>query len=708
MKTGWLLPVLLFLLCVAPSRSVEEKARLYRPWLPGTTPEARAGEPALVAVAVMWSPGPGRLSPLPGARVACYTEDVRPVSLRSRLVAETRADRFGIANLTVPAGEAYHWLVEADGFGVLHDYAGPESFTGAKIVLEPGTDRRLRVIGPFGKPLPDARVELVLGCPHSPAARTVRTDEHGLTLLPNVTGDGWDLWIVAPGVRPGPYSLPPAPCDGSPAEILTRWGGTATGRVVDPAGKPVARAVVRELSEFRGPAVETGPDGGFTLHGLSGRPPLGVYRPGSPFAPRPDALVRGFTEGVPLRIVLRPDRPVALGEGEPRHRLDVVLEDADMSVPLRAVRPSDGLTFTGRAGFWTASFDLPPGTWRITAGGGITLEAPVTATVQVPAPRGEPVRIALRGRQAAFGVRPGKGERPRWGELRIPGRSVRFVLASGEWIPAAGPAALVLDEPYERILPVPPAEKGRRLLEIPPPGEVRVTFRVKDRAGRALAPRVEVDSAATVKPRRREDGRYDLVLPRGGDTCFIFGAEGCLDRDLDVVLPRPPAEVDLGEIVLLPESAEVTRTFRVVRGDGTPVPGAELRVPGGFPDGVEADEEGNLEVDLRGETRAAVTAEGFLPMPVVLSPKSAAVLRFPAGSLAIEVRDESGNPLAATACLDGWWFSARDGRIRVSGVPAGKHRLLVGASGYLGVVREITTGGKERREVSLELPRRSP
>jgi hypothetical protein len=674
-------------------------------FLPLLAASAQAQEDeGAVSVLILRTDGPGRRAPLPGARVSCWTEDSRPTSLASRLVAEARADEFGVAELRVPPRKSYHWLIEAKGWGVLHEYGGTEALLAEEIVFEePGKDRSLRIVGPFGRPLAGARVEMLLGCSHGPAARVATSDAQGIAVLPDVSDSGWDLYIVAKGVRPRSYSLPQIPMGDKPPVVITTWGATATGMVVDEKGEPIEGAVVRELDGFRGPVTATGADGTFVLHGLSAKDEIGVFLPDSPFAPRPDTVARGFTENVPLRFVVRKDRPTALGEDEPRHRLDVVVEKANSFVPLRLVRPSDGLTITRSSNLWIRSFDLPAGMWDIIAGGGFSSEEATRSFASVPTPGAPPATIRLVRHQAGFGIRPHAEETAKKGEIRIPGFSKEMKRDEIVWIPTEAPAGLFLSEPHERVVPVPVAKDGYRFLNLPLPGETRLRLRVTNPRGEVLAARVDAPKGFRVQ--RSGEGLLPIATSRAGAFQLTVSADGYIPRDVDVVLPPPPAEIDLGMLVLRPVTDRVTRTFRIARADGSPLGDFAVRTPTGDLDGTFADEPGRIEVEFIEDIPVAIDAEGFLPLPTVLTRTGPEEIRFPGGRLTIRVLDEEGKPLDATTWVDGFPFESEDGPIIVDGVPAGIHAIVVIAEDGRVATRRVTLAKEGHRTEVIQLSR---
>ena len=245
------------ILCTGPSRAEDDGWTLLAA-VPGgeTYPEAE-GAPAVEAVLVVRPLSPGRWEPIEGARVRCFTEDVRGASLGAEVVAEGTTDAFGVAVLEAPAGAGYHWLIDAPGHAVRHEYGGFGSLDDDPIILEPAAERRLRVLDPLGRPLVGARVEVLMGCGHAPPAQEGITDDAGIVTLGHLDDEPYDLWITAPGVRPDRNHLPAPAYDGSLRTILTEPAVSATGVVVDLEGQPVAGAVVRELDRFRGPKTRT-------------------------------------------------------------------------------------------------------------------------------------------------------------------------------------------------------------------------------------------------------------------------------------------------------------------------------------------------------------------------------------------------------------------------------------------------------------------
>ncbi|MBN2489375.1 MAG: carboxypeptidase regulatory-like domain-containing protein [Planctomycetes bacterium] len=706
---------------LGPAREEEESVTPYLPYLPGTEPLDDSGARLLGAIFVAEAPRPGSVRPIAGARVQGFTEDGRPVAITSRLVSEATTDEFGIANVPNGPEPADHWLIDAAGFGVVHHFGNLESFDVQPFLLRVTGDRRLRVLDPFGEPLAGARVELLLGCPHSPAARVATTDREGLAVLADVSDEGWELWILADGIAPGPYGLPATPCAGEPPALLTGYGATARGLVVNAAGEPLAGVVVRELDYPRGPVTTTDAKGRFVLAGLSGSTPIGLFAPDEPFGDRPGSVVRTFAEDVPLRITLRDDRPTSLADGEPRYRVDVVVseryavekggltteETHAVQAPIRLVRLDDGLTF--RILHRELPLEIPPGPYRVTAGGGFSEYAPVSVDARLPLAGGAPLEITVQDRQPWLRIEADPGLAAAMAELRIPGgtRELRSPHHPGLiQLPAAARAVLVVEEPRTLVFPVPPSTGEVRVAKCVLPEPTVILLRVRDAAGKPLAAEVstwpDVDEPIGIA----DDGRVRIETRAAGSVTLHIRAPHHVEREVELVLPDRTARIDLGEIVLERDPSPTSR-LRAVTAAGEPAAGAVFVVEG-IPGGpAETDAEGLAEVSLPpAPVEAEIRVEGSLPLPVTLSRDGPTDFRLPGGSLSLRIRNAGAEPLDAVVYLDSHAFECSGGELVIRGLTAGPHTLLVGARGYVGEVRRLSLAQDEARTLAITLPAR--
>jgi hypothetical protein len=707
--TPW---VLLGLLALGV-RTVAEESEWVRPYdahLPGTE---LAGEPCR-AVRVVGRTPQG-LVPVAGAVVSTWTEDVAPTALRSRKLGEARTDEHGIANVTWSGGKPHHWIVEAPGWATSRDVWRGEGFSLGEMELEPGVTKRFRILGPLGEPLAGARVEVFLGCAHAPTLWKGATDEDGILSFADLPlhPDGFQIRVAAPGVRPiGQYWFPPARVgDGEhPPTLVARPGLAVSGVVVDPEGRPRKGVVVREIWHWRGPVDVTDTDGRFRLDGLQGDLPLGLYHPDGRFGDRPSAVVDAFVPDVPLRVTLRDDRPWDPGEGERRFGVDVDVrvryteEDGPCrGAPVTFVRLSDGFVVRGRtggigAGLFAAA--VPPGEYRILAGGGFSGVEEGTATVRVPRSDAKPVEIVLElqpfvvGGDGVFGAT--------FLRLQMPGNDKMPVPS---YLPARVPAVVVVDD-YQ-VFPFEPPRDGFRRVDIPERKPVLLPLHLELEDDEVSIEDAEATLGSQESEALDENGDWLGVTWAAGPMMLWLDAPGHQFERRELVIPTSPGRLDLGTIRLR-RSEE--RVFRIVDSAGEPVPDAALRPELRGPTWRSASEndDGSFTVAVgpRPETWYA-SAEGWRLLRVRLTLESPTEIPFPGCRITIRVRDGEGRPVPAVGYVDESSFRAADGAHDLRGVPAGPHVILVGARGHAAQVHRMVLGDGEHRTIDVTLaPRR--
>lgn len=227
------------------------------------------GRPAAVTVR------DGAGNPVEGAWVRLRTGTIQD---RSRTSSRATTDARGIARFeSVPAGPASLDAKHAD-FG---DFPGLDADVPpgvdpweATLVLDPGLSVEGRVLdGETGSPVAGARVG------RGPTLRrAVVTDDLGRFLFRGWnTVPGWDfgrLGCITNGYTRAEADVPSV----GPVIFRLRRGDRVTGRVLDPAGGPVAGALVAAEGQERDPAGDglahefretvTSADGSFALEGL--------------------------------------------------------------------------------------------------------------------------------------------------------------------------------------------------------------------------------------------------------------------------------------------------------------------------------------------------------------------------------------------------------------------------------------------------------
>jgi hypothetical protein len=667
-----------------------EWVRKYEPYLPGTEPTDEENGNIVVSVRLVRD-SPRGFVPVPGATVRHYAAcDI----LGPKLLVSATADEFGFANLVRPEPEGAHWLFEARGLGVVHEFEFFKAFNDAQVVLPTAISRRIRIVDLDGCPNAGAPFELYLGCPHSPAVRTGTTDEDGVALLEGLGSptDG-HLWVRAEGILFGRYELPYGRYVGqSLPTVVVEPALSARGVVLSQDGEPVPGVVVREDSNMRGPVTKTDAEGRFVLPSLRRGEGFEFYAPDRPFGSRPNATVRNFDPGVPLRMMLRDDRPTVHGESEVLHALDVVLVRPDPDspspqgdeVPLRATRLADGFTTLAVSVQYEiirgyepgpVSLTLPPGTYRITAGGEYSRWKTVetTVTLQGEGKHGAQIRLAVRQQ---IPLTPEQQKEASW--ARAPHHVIRFRLRG----------------PDGEILP-------------PSWAELHVFYG-------DLPPEVTEDGWCAVRTRASGPATLRIGRPEYG---LIRAA-----LEIPVELPADkPREISLGEIAVprpnLEAEEPIRRSLLILRPDGERFRPRAVRVgSSGLEDyGAASDRHGRVSwAQDAAPIEAQVTIDDPLngvsiewyPLNITLASNSPKEVRFPAERLTLCVRGEDGEPLATVLYVNMWRYELDDGRIDLRGMPPGPHTLILGATGHLGEARRVVLKEGEHRQVTCTLQRR--
>ena len=206
-------------------------------------------------------------SPIPGCRVRVYSEIGRVVlDGDCTLVGEGVTDEDGFVVMGIRREPSpSKWLYEAEGYAPHTEttFNLPGRPGDAVMVLSIEPDFKGRVLDPLGRPCPNVRVSTYQGCRHAPALRRAVTDDRGRFTLENVYVR--QLWIEGPGVASDYVSWHTD--ENGDAIVLAQPGITATGRVTDREGKPLAGIWVRGHWS-RGPGVRTDAVGNFVLPGL--------------------------------------------------------------------------------------------------------------------------------------------------------------------------------------------------------------------------------------------------------------------------------------------------------------------------------------------------------------------------------------------------------------------------------------------------------
>ncbi|MEM9383234.1 MAG: hypothetical protein AAGB93_25040 [Planctomycetota bacterium] len=185
--------------------------------------------------------------------------------------ASTGAD--GWAALDSPDARAYYqWrIVRAPGYAPSGAMDVPREAGEPSVVeLFPAEVARIRVLDPFGRPLPLVHLGFCVGCGHTPDVLTAVTDRDGRAELACVGREGRDIADIYP-VRDGVLTDYlhidwDAAIDGEYVAVI-QAGSTVFGRLLDAEGRPLAGHGVGYPRRHRGPWARTDAEGRFRLHG---------------------------------------------------------------------------------------------------------------------------------------------------------------------------------------------------------------------------------------------------------------------------------------------------------------------------------------------------------------------------------------------------------------------------------------------------------
>jgi len=611
------------------------------------------------------------------------------------------ADEDGWARLPLDAVRGYREYVFADASGYVADeHCYPDQL---ECALQRGVDVPVEVLDYTGRPVPGARIELVLGCGHVPSQRSVIADEHGRATLPDIDPSRHeDFFVWAPGCQYGAYQLhrtwrpgsPPVPIDVAP-------GITVEGRVVDAAGNPVAGVALGGRTSQRW--TRTGPGGRFRLVGLAAWHDIVVH------APRQlgidDSTRTAPPAGVAWTIVLgAPTDGCRLGV----HAVGAGGEPA-VGVRIVAVRDADGATYTGISEEpGTVTLNVPPGHYRVMAdgelgawgksAGGIDMVKGTPASMTLTVPRNPTVHVdASQVRDLAVGIAtadcflrldPAEIDGK---DLPVPtDRRATFRISTQE-----ADAVRFVDVP---------APGSKVVLQGPPEARLRAHFVGPD--GKPTSAKLSVgaeyfggDEAATelsvttrllglVTWYARPDD--DSLGPARGDATLSAGGE------VDVG-PIRFAKARKGDLhVELPSA--MTAEERPPRVAMETFSGAPL------------DEHDSIWIDLTDPTHSewvAMKADGWVPFRFRLAGEPPWNVKWPTASLHVALRSVADKRIGdAVAILDGTpvkdaWKDGKE--ILLRGLTAGAHTLVLAERHHLAKVFDLVITDGEDRTLAVEL-----
>lgn len=588
--------------------------------------------------------------PIADARVRTCFEPSFPHAEPWREGFTGETDRDGLVLL--PVDDPAPWtFVSAPGYAPLGEMRAFGEFR-----LRPGRDFPLEVRDWRDRPVPGAIVEVLVGCGHTPAVRTVVTGPDGRVVLPCIDPGEVTLWLRADGLagcNPA-YDgmLATLPVERGIAVLHARPGPAVEGCVLTADGKPAAGAVVGSYDKHRGPWTKAGPDGRFRLLGVKPYDGLVAYAgppdtfPDGVDVPRADFVA---VPGVAHRVRLSTEDPAPDAPLVVRVKTGAPLGPEE-SVRVVFIRDGGGYADVGHVELvddtGEETFEVPPGAYRVIAGepGGRLRPAEGRARV---GPKGGRVELSL-------------APNPVW-KPRIEG-------GAGD-----GDYSIVTDD---GVLDATRSNADPGAIHVPAAGPFAVVYREDD--GRTARAVFDGPPAGEVPP---------LVLPAAP--------------------PEPPGTT-APEIGRFPKARLTMR-----RPDGRPAAGAELTIRGSLSSNVHytshatLDADGARELEPRPGARVEIEAKneaGLVTFATRID--GPGPWRFAWPDTSIEVRAVDGDgaavPEFAVICGDDV-FRAEAGVARLVGAPVGPVRFFVEAEGRRPHDVRLVLADGARREIVVRM-----
>ncbi|MGE0191398.1 MAG: carboxypeptidase-like regulatory domain-containing protein [Planctomycetota bacterium] len=582
-------------------------------------------------------------------------------------------DALGVASVPV-ARDAWtsdsHWIVLAEGYAPHHEYGVvPE----AQVELHRGQILRGVVRDILGRPVVDARVDVLGGCSHGTPYAGARTGpdgsfDVGLLGVPS----GSQLWVEGTCLASDLYATDRFASLGREGIlVLPRRAVRHAGVVVDVLGRPVVGAVVRAWNEQRGPAAVTDAEGRFVLEGVEGAwDELQVFVPGDYTSETGSWFVEDPSAGDDLRIVvdglgvLEPERDgtlvvsVRTPSGEPA---------SDMSVRAVSLATGRGDAESTRSPD-DEDDDVRPGEVAFEVCAGPVRVEPASAfsawtfdPLRVDVPTGGRVRVDVTARA-----------RPR---LRIQGV-----------VPEGATLTLVVERETEDGIDGPGA---RPALPADAPAALQVELPDRPRLDFVVGP--EVDGERTVTVAVPEPAVIEL--PSGSEALELFdGMRSAFawyekDRILTDARGRLRVAWRAGRKGPRREAwVDISGPGAHVRvGEGLPVVSAtdvQIRCEG--PHGEYGPDERPYDDTARPGEWVVVRRDGWQTLGGRAPDEGTLVLRWGPARLRLEIAEEDGTPVDAVVLVGSALHAAPEGLLGLHGLPAGPLTVLVARRGAHG------------------------
>ncbi|MEM8884640.1 MAG: carboxypeptidase-like regulatory domain-containing protein [Planctomycetota bacterium] len=585
-------------------------------------------------------------APIPGAKLTLVEVNAREARTSPVPRASATADEFGFVR--VPADPEYwgYAFVEAAGYAPNVEQGAPDF----PVALSPGTDVRVRILDPLGRPANGTQAQYYFGGGSGPNARQPVADATGQVTFRSIDVREGLLFPIGEFVAGEDIDLGKIPAFDGVRTVHGQPGGTVVGRVLDLHGKPISGAPVGVTGWHHGPWTTTDREGNFRLVGVESHSEIRVYR-----SPIGDEVVADF-EAPPrgTRVTVREGwKEERKGIARIRVQIPTAPKATIDKVELVAVRTSDG-----RTNAWTLQdapddfdIELPEGQWELRVGSGVDPCLPRVAQLEVIAGKTANVDVPLK----------------LWPRTRIDIPDLEV-----------GWGVVVSSTDAQRWLTDDEEESG--LVRLP--------------RDRALVVRVVTSSCSAAG----YPGGFAKVSP--GDVDGIR-------------LAPPPNRTEWDTFPFFVQSDDAAESgssvITVLGPDGNPLEGASVkRTHGNAIEMRYTDEEGQVSGGPTGahvEVRTEDEHGYWAPLRMRLSGAGPWTMRYGKASVRIEVRDEEGNRCTWYGLFpdgDAAWEVDED--VSLFGMQPGFYRILACAPGKRGVIRQFRLEEGTTRRLQIVLP----
>ncbi len=577
----------------------------------------------------------------------------------------------------------------------------------------------------LNEPLPGATIEYRAAAGPHPPAFTTRTGANGNARIQAFASDsGGFFWITGDGIASVDTDVPDSLREPGPVVLWTSPGVTFSGQLLDHDGQPIVGALLAGTVWHRGPWTRTNADGRFKLVGLSHGERVTVRLPeqtrssptqwtyalphGESAVLRPSGLLSRGSKTKPLYV------SITTGDGRPA------------SAVVTAWRLKDGMcgaSATGHHGVKPGDahkLHLPDGEYLLTVDGAPGGHESVRTTVE------------LRGRRRELELRLGPFPFWRVKRLVLPPdqsaylataqhvREVTAELAAGAIrAPTGEPTSIyvqadvhddtVAPRTYTH-LPFSPPVIGDPPVRVAPLAEMPLDVRLLDGEGRPTEGKLRWEPLAgyvfpdTGPEWQSRDGLLSLGVPRWpGITLSVVPTNTTLVPCMRTLAWPTSGDDSSDDANVVQLATRVSNAVELHLPSGVAIEEVEFRVvsPAGVIRSVDPDDlvSGQFPWPLGGSVLSART-DGHAPLYSRLAPRGPWTVRWPSGSLEIELPAHV-RLLSSVAIVGGHRLTFQDGAVAIGGLEPGSYEVLIYSDDGTGLLTTVALAKGEARVIAV-------